>query len=173
MTRKEMAYMIAGILAIGIFLGVALSCLVAVRAAEAEEEPMMYSCWAMCQPGSEVLIRERPGKRAAVVGAVQSGDRMRTDQREKDGWLHVTGLASESGEGWIFEGYVVFTEPRETGAKMRIIGGGRVACRRWIGGKRKAWIRPGQEVTVYRMTGEWAVTNRGFIQSRYLEGVEE
>ena len=173
MTKRETAWLIAGVLAIGIFLGVALSCVVVIQAAGAEEYPMLYDCWVMCRPGSEVLIREKPGRRAEVVGAVRGGDRLRTDWREKDGWIHVIELANETGEGWIFEGYVVFTEPRETGARMRITGGGRVACRRWIGGKRKAWIRPGQEVTVYQMTGEWAVTNRGFIQSRYLEGVEE
>ena len=168
MTKKELSYLIAGVLAIGMFLGVALCCFVVINAAEADE--IYGQCWAICQPESEVLIREKPGKKAEVVGAVRSGYWMRTDWREKDGWLHVIDLANETGEGWIYEGYVVFTEPREVDAEMKIARGGRVACRRWIGGQRKAWAKPGTTVTVYWMTGEWAVTNKGFIQSQYLEG---
>ena len=56
-SRSELAWMIAGVLAIGMFLGVALSCFVVIRAAEAED--IRYPCWALCQPGTEVLIREK------------------------------------------------------------------------------------------------------------------
>lgn len=171
MTKREMVYMIAGILAIGIFLGVALSCFVVIRAAEAEDG-MEYYCWALCRPGSEVLIRERPGRRSAVVGAVTCGDRMRTDWREKDGWLHVTGLANETGEGWISTRYIVFTEPEMIEEEREIVGGGRVACRKWIEGKRYGWIRSGSFVQVYAMADGWAVTNKGYMQSRYIGGAE-
>lgn len=36
-SRRELAWLIAGVLAIGIFLGVAVSCFVVIQAAEAED----------------------------------------------------------------------------------------------------------------------------------------
>lgn len=175
-SRKELAWLIAGILAIGMFLGVAMACVVYISAAEAEDG-MMYNCWALCQPGNrdhpnEVLIREKPGKHAEVVGAVQCGDRMVTDGREKGGWIHVVQLANETGEGWISARYVVYAEPEIVNEAREIIGGGRVACRKWIDGKRTAWVRAGSYVTVYAMADGWAVTDVGYIQSRYIGGAE-
>ena len=175
MTKRELAWMIAGVLAIGMFLGVALSCFVAIRAAEAED--MRYPCWALCRPGTdeqpnEVLIRAKPEKRAEVVGAVSCGQRMITDGKEKSGWIHVTELANETGDGWISARYVVYCEPRMINAEREIVGGGRVACRKWIDGKRTAWAKSGSRVTVYAVADGWAVTSKGYIQSRYIGGGE-
>lgn len=161
-----------GVLAVGMFLGAALACTVYMSCAKAEDG-WYYSCWVICQPGSEVLIREKPGKRAEVVGAAAGGSRMRTDWREKNGWLHLVDVNNETGEGWISERYIVFTEPEKVDGEMVITGKGRVACRKWIDGKRSGWIQPGQTVTVYWKSDEWAVTSRGFIKSEYLGGAGE
>jgi hypothetical protein len=53
--------------------------------------------------------------------------------------------------------------------RMQICGKARVACRKTIGGKRRAWAKPGSTVTVYWISEEWAVTSKGFIASRWLE----
>ena len=174
MSKRERIIFEIMIFFLGLFAGVALSCAAYIGTADAEEG-IMGRCWVMCSPKTEdgrqneILIRERPGRKANVVGTVVGGDRLTTDWQEKDGWIHVVDLASEAGEGWIFEGYVVFAEPRRVDGEMTICRGGRVACRKWIDGKRKAWAKPGETVTVYWKTGEWAVTDRGYIQSMFLE----
>lgn len=176
MSKREMAWLIAGVFVLGLFAGVALSCFVVIRAAEAESG-MRYYCWALCRPGTnehpnEVLIRARPEKKAEIVGAVSCGTKMMTDWKERDGWIHVVDLACEAGEGWIYEGYVVFVEPEIICEEREIVGGGRVACRKWIDGKRTAWAKAGSYVEVYAMADGWAVTNKGYIQSRYIGGAE-
>ena len=178
MSKREKIIFEIGLIALGIFLGVALSCAVYMRAAEAEDG-FVGHCWVICKPTdshgkqNEVLIREKPGRKAEVVGTVTGGDMLITDWEEKDGWIHIIDLANETGDGWIFEGYIVFTEPRAVWKEMQICANGRVACRKYIGGKRTAWAQDGETVTVYWMTGEYAVTDRGFIQSEYMGGTEE
>lgn len=170
-SRKDLVWLIAGILAIGIFLGVALSCFIVIQAAEAEDG-MMYHCWILCKPGTEVMLREKPGKRAEVVGAMGCGQHMLTDGKEKSGYVHLVDVANETGDGWVYAGYVVYTEPEIVNEAREIIGGGRVACRKWIDGKRTAWAKSGSYVQVYATADGWAVTGKGYIQSRYIGGAE-
>lgn len=165
---RDIAWLIAGVVAIGIFLGVALACTVTLIST-AEAEDAQRECWIICQPGSEVLIREKAGKRAEIVGATCGGARMKTDGKQRNGYVHCIDMANESGEGWIYAGYVTFEEPVRLDLQGVIVGRGRVACRKCIGGKRKAWANPGDMVTVYWETGEWCVTNLGYIQAKYVE----
>jgi len=172
LTRTELAWMVAGILAIGMFMGVALSCFIYMNSAQAED--MHYYCWVMCRPGtgSEVMIREKPGKDGRIVGAAGCGTKLETDWKEKNGWIHVVELANESGEGWVHEGYVVFREPEMIGEAREIVGGGRVHCRKCVDGKHAAWAKAGSYVMVYAMADGWAVTEKGYIQSRFIGGAE-
>ena len=124
--------------------------------------------WVICGKDSYVNIRKGPGKNYEELGYAEAGYRLWTDGKEKNGWLHLVGLRLEAEEGWIFAGYVTGEEPEEIGREMMINANGRVACRRWIGGKRQRWARFGDIVTVYWMNGEWAATSRGYIQSKYL-----
>ena len=165
--KKDIAWLILGMILIGMFIGVCISCVVVINTAYADE--LTYDCWAMCQPGSEVMIREKPDRNGAVVGAVTCGTRMETDWQEKGEWIHLVGVSNETGEGWIHKGYVVFDEPYHIEAEGVITGKGRVACRKAIEGKRKGWVNAGSSVTVYWISQEWAVTDRGFISCDYLE----
>ena len=171
MTKSEIAWMMLGVLCIGIFIGVAASCIVVVNSANAEEE-LTYQCWVLCEPESDVLIRTGAGKRYSVCGSAMCGQLLWTDWKEKNGWLHIVDLKNETGEGWIYEGYVVFEEPDAVDKNMQVTGCRRVACRRWIDGKRKGWAKSGSSVFVYVITSEWAVTNKGYIQSDYLKNIE-
>lgn len=135
---------------------------------------MAEDCWVMCRPGTEgkpneVLIREKPGRRKAVVGAVSCGTQLETDGKQKAGWVHVINLANETGEGWISAEYVVFDQPYRIDGDGVIKGRGRVACRSSMNGKRSGWIQPGEMVTVYWISEDWAVTDRGYISTKYLE----
>lgn len=168
MSRREQVILVIVVFMLGMFAGVMTASLVYLGNAEAEEMEMTYKCWAVCQPGSEIMIRQKPNRRAEVVGAVTVGELMRTDWKEKDGWLHLVDVSNETGEGWIHEGYVVFEEPKEINREMTICSRGRVACRKWIGGERKRWVNNGDSVTVYLMTSEVAVTNWGFIMADYI-----
>ena len=91
------------------------------------------------------------------------------DGKTKNGFLHVTDLAAEESEGWISCGYVVYDEPEPVNAAGTVTGDGRVACRKWIGGKITGWVMPGDTVTVYYRSEEWCCTNNGYIRTAFLE----
>ena len=122
--------------------------------------------WAMCN--GFVNVRSSPDKRSAVSGYLDSGDPFETDGKEKEGFIRVSGFG-ENGDGWAFKGYVVTEQPEEVNARYVCIAKNRVACRKYIGGPRIGWLYNGANVTVYRMTSEWSVTNRGYIRSEWLE----
>ena len=111
LNSKERFWLELGLGAIGAFLGVAAFCLAVLLCSPACAESTRYSCWAFCQPDSEVLIREKPGKHAEIVGAVRCGTQLWTDWEERNGWIHLVDVNNETGEGWISEQYIVFDIP--------------------------------------------------------------
>jgi hypothetical protein len=65
--------------------------------------------------------------------------------------------------------YLVDEEPEYIGRTATVISKGRLSARRCIGGERVRWLKPGQIVTVWYMTSEWCVTDRGYVMTKYLE----
>lgn len=124
--------------------------------------------WVLCEPDGLVNIRSRAGGR--VVADARCGDVMWTDNRSRNGFLHVTELNAEVDEGWISGRYIVYDEPHEVNEQRTVTGDGRVACRKWIGGKIIRWAIPGDTVTVYWASREWAVTSAGYIRTAFLGG---
>ena len=162
--RKDIALAVALVLAIGILIGVALCCAQAlVVSAQAEDA----DCWVMCRDADYINIREAPRKKAQAGGRALAAMRLTTDGAERNGFLHVVGV-TEAGEGWIHSGYIVYSEPLALGREYMIMAEGRVACRKWIGGPRRCWVRDGDIVTVYYWTPEWCLTDRGYIRSDYV-----
>lgn len=129
--------------------------------------------WVICDPESYVNIRIGPGKKRAEVECAFCGDHLFTDSVEKNGYLHVVDMNAEDQEGWINLRYVVFDEPREVMTRLRIVSNARVACRKGVDGKIVRWVKNGDSVYVYWMSDTWAVTNRGYIQSRFIETASE
>ena len=130
------------------------------------------SAWVICKPGGLVHVRSKPG--GSVQGSVMPGREILTDGKVRNGWVHVVDLGAEDPEGWIHVGYIVTDEPEELmGAPATVTGEGRVACRESAGGSRikgkAGWIQPGETVQVFYLSEEWAVTNRGFVMTKYLE----
>jgi hypothetical protein len=91
-----------------------------------------------------------------------------TDGIRKAGFVHIVDCSMECSEAWVSERYLVEDQPTVLEIRVQIIGGGRVAARRYINGERQAWLKPGRELTVYAWTDEWAITNRGYVKTAYL-----
>ena len=126
-------------------------------------------CWVLCRPDSCVNLRETPKKNGAVFGGSMAGAVMKTDGKERNGFLRVYDLPAEETEGWISTRYIVYDEPVRIGCPLRVQAEGRVACRKWIGGKVIRWAYDGDSVLVYLMSGEWCVTEWGYIRTEFLE----
>ena len=131
-----------------------------------EVGPLTEGVWVLCQPDSFVYIRQKPSGRSGDIGYAECGDVFETDGRKKNGFLHVYASV-ETGEGWISLGYIVWEKPVKVFATRRIDSRGRVNARRTIGGKRRCWLRDGDQIRVYWMA-EWAVTNKGFVKAEYI-----
>jgi len=159
--RKDITWMVAGVLIFGIFLGIVLSCIVYLSVAAADSDG-----WIMCD--SYVNIRETPKKNGNKLGRLDAGDRIRTDDKVRNGFLHIIDAGTETGDGWVYAGYVVYDEPEWIDAQMVITGNGRVNARRWVDGPKKARLKPGTVVTVKWLGYDWALTNRGYIRSEYI-----
>ena len=122
----------------------------------------------ICNPKSYVNVRRSPKKGAEEIGRLDCGDSFLSDGKKKNGYIHVVGM-TEYGEGWIHKGYVVEDQPIIESLRGTIAATGRVKTRRYIGGKKLEWLEVCTDVWIYVMSDEWAVTNRGFIRTKYLE----
>ena len=160
---------IAAVVAFILFEGFGTVRMMRLFMSEAEAEGIQEECWILCRPGSYVSLREKPGKRAAEFGGALCGAKMWTDGTTRNGYLRVTEIAAEQDHGWVSARYVVYSEPREINCPLRIRSEGRVAVRKWIGGKIVKWMRDGDEILVYAMSDEWAVTEKGYIMTAFLE----
>lgn len=133
-----------------------------------EDDEYELRCWVLCQPDSYVNVREFAKKGNNEIGIMECGDAAYTDGRTKRGFLYLCGVANELGCGWIHKGYIVYAEPVIVTFETNIYSNGRVACWRSIEGTRRCWVNEGDTVTVYAVSDEWSVTNRGFIKTKYL-----
>ena len=144
---------------------VVLTALFACFTAFADE----YKVFILCNPKTPVIVRETPKKGAKETGRLDFGDDVWTDGRKKNGYLHVIGI-TEAGEGWVFAGNTVKDQPEQlTGARANIAATGRVMSYRWVNGKKNGWLQICDEVKVYAISEEWAVTNKGYIRMKFLE----
>ena len=125
----------------------------------------------LCNPGSEVNVRDRPSTKGSTEGRMILGETVETDETKTDNtgrvWYHCTNLGFEANEGWICAAYVVIDPVDLTEYEATIDANGRVAAYRSISGERD-WIKNGEAVHVYATAGEWAVTDKGYIRVKYL-----
>lgn len=124
--------------------------------------------WVLCQPNSYINVRPFPKKDTERSGYLMSGDRIFIDGTEKRGYMHVYGI-TEAGEGWVFKGYIVYSEPYEDGHRYPIHAKGRVAARRTVGGTRRKWLHDGDILTVYMVSDEWCLTSQGFVKTEFID----
>ena len=131
-------------------------------------EPITEQVWVLCDPESYVTLRIGPGKSKPDFGGVLCGAELWTDNKKQNGFLHVLEVPAECDTGWISAKYIVYDRPVEVNQRRVITGDGRVACRKWVDGKIKDWIMPGDQLTVFWMSPSWAVTSRGYIKSEFI-----
>ena len=171
--RKDFLCMVIGILVIGIFIGAVLASIVWVSTANGEDSSRAdrkgtEERWALCQPDSYLNIREEPKKGANICGWLYLGDRVETDGKVKNGYLHIIRASTETGDGWVAARYLMEIPPKVQTVTGTIESKSRVAARSQPGGKRNRWMKPGDKVTVYAFGSEWTVTDRGFIRSEFV-----
>lgn len=127
-----------------------------------------YPVFILCNPKTPVNVRMAPKKGTSIVGRLDFGDCVETDGVKRNGFLHV--YAGDGGDGWIHAGYVVEDQPEKTErAYASVAASGRVLTYKRIGGKRNKWLNIGDELKVYALSEEWAVTNKGYVRTKYLE----
>ena len=138
------------------------------------DDVWIEDAWVLCQKGSLVNIREKPSKSSSVIPSLmECGSEIHLDGKKKGSWLHCVNLSLEEDEGWIYEGYVTSREPVLVEKEAYIKSNGRVAARKSVGGDRVKWLKPNQKVTVQYFSGDWCITNFGYVQGEYIEFVEE
>ena len=128
-------------------------------------------CWVLCDPESHVTLRSGAGRKKLPVGSAECGTMLLTDSKERNGYLHVVDLAAEESEGWISVHYIVYDEPKKVNCSATVRSDGRVAVRKSVNGKITGWLKNGETIRVIWTSGEWSVTNRGYVMSEYLEMV--
>lgn len=142
-----------------------LAVIISVSSAVCED----YMVFVLCDPRTPVNVRASPKKGSSIAGRLDFGDWAETDGEVRNGYLHIYGIG-EMGEGWIHAGYIVPDKPEKVEkAYGTISASGRVTSYRRIGGKRYKWLKIGDDVKIYALSAEWAVTSKGYIRTKYLE----
>ena len=164
-----------GILKLVIALFFILLLLVAIyNNAHAEERVETETVWILCKPNSGgVNLREKTKKSSREIGGAFCGDELQTYDVEKNGYLHVVNLAAEDTEAWISLRYIVYSPPIEIEMEMQIKAKGKVNVRKWVDGPHLRYVHNRDVVYVYWMSTEWAVTNKGYIKSEFLDYIVE
>lgn len=135
----------------------------------ASESVITHEMFVICRSDDYIHIRLKPSKKSQSIGWLECGDSVMCDGKEKNGFTHVIGI-TEYNEGWVYTGYLVDEPPIDSGeAPYYICSNARVACRKSIDGKRRCWANPMETLKVLFYTDEWCLTNKGFVQTRYLD----
>lgn len=152
-----------------VIVAIVWACVFVLQSVGMAEEYM--EAWVICQPNDYVNVRMNPSKRSTVVGYAEAGDEILVSDMEKNGFVCCYSIG-ESSCGWIHKGYVVYEKPVKVDVTATVASNKRLAARKYIGGKARKWLKNQDEVTVYWMTDEWCVTNKGFVMTKYLEVYE-
>jgi hypothetical protein len=124
----------------------------------------------ICKPDGEVNVRGEPRLKSAIVGCVFFAQRVVSDGKEKNGFVHIINLPAEDDNGWIYKGLLVRDQPIPSSGRCMVYNAERVACRKYASTKSqvKKWLKDGSEVKVYAISEEWCVTNYGYIKTEFL-----
>ena len=140
-----------------------------LASAEAEENV----AYAICVKDDVVNVRSSPKARGEWIGYLNPGDMVRMDGKKQNGYVHCIDMNTESGDGWVFAGYLVDDKPELMDCPAVIVSNGRLAARKYVDGKRTRWLKPNATVHIYYMSEKWCSTDCGYVQTKYLKPEEE
>lgn len=132
-------------------------------------EQKTETAYIVCMPDDHVNVRPTSGKRGTPLGWLDPGDAVELDGMARNGYWHCVNMSLEETEGWVYSGYIVYDQPVFVDCDAKIVSPGRLAARKYIGGRRTRWLKRGAKLHVYYMSEYWCVTNCGYVQSQYLE----
>lgn len=155
------------IVAIAVAVWLAVTLYLSFGLGEAQAEDRYTTMYVICD--DYVNVRATPNKKQEPIGRFETGDAVTLDGKKKNGYVHCVDLLFESCEGWVFAGYLTNDKPEKVNRQATIVSNGRLAARKYIGGRRTRWLKKGATVTVWSWSNEWALTNCGYVQSKYLE----
>lgn len=130
---KVLAVLVVAEMALMLLIGASLG----------EVEPFQETRYVFCDGVLNVRMSPRSG--SEITGYLFCGDEVTVDDYSKDGaWVHVTGLPTEYGEGWIAYRYTSAEEVEllEEETLAVVEANGRVAVRAGIAGERVRWTSP-------------------------------
>ena len=131
------------------------------------------TAYAICVMDDVVNIRATPKTKGEWIGYLNPGDEVHPDGKKQNGYVHCVDMNTESGEGWVFAGYLVSDCPKLVDRDAVIMSNGRLAARKYVDGKRTKWLKPNAMLHVYYMSEEWCSTNCGYVQTKFLRLEEE
>lgn len=147
-----------------ILIVVAFSCVISPCLAAYDGVDEYYI---ICKPGTSVNVRISPNSHAEVIGSKFFSDQVFVD-KERNGFVHITNLNSEYTEGWVSKGLIVDDKPIEVNTVGVIVSNARVAGRKYVNGKVVCWLNNGTEITIYAVSDEWCVTDKGYVKSEFI-----
>lgn len=152
------------ILVFWVLLTLALILIGLINPVTAEADRMGF---VLCDPDSTVNLRFEPRKTGTAIAYLECGDALILDGKQKGEWLHV--VTGDENGAWVHKGYIVgikvTIDTFEAQAKTK------VRTRNQVNGRLTGTVKKGQKVTVYAYSEECCFTNRGYIKTKYLEGV--
>lgn len=158
---RVLAALLALVLAIGFITGSIIL--------KASAEANTVTAWVMCQPGDWVNARVRGSRSSMSIGMLETGHPVEVTGKTEHGYAQCIKTGLENDEAWIHSGYLVFDEPKWSGAEAEVVCKGVVLCRKYVDGPVRKRLAGGSIVQIFWKTDEWCVTNYGFIKTEYLE----
>ena len=140
---------------------------VATEIDRAHAEEITTPGFILCK--SYVLIRMAPSRKAPEIGQLDPAELIEIDGKTTDGFAHIVAPC----DGWVWAGYITFSEPKQVNTAATVTAPKRVYCRKWCDGpqvEERPYLISGSEVKVYWLSNDWAITNRGFVRTEWLEG---
>ena len=140
---------------------------VATEIDRAHAEEITTPGYILCK--SYVLIRMSPSRKAPEIGQLDPAEPIVIDGKTRAGFAHIV----EPCDGWVWAGYITFSEPKQVNTTATVTAPKRVYCRKWCDGPtvdERPYLITGSEVKVYWLSQDWAITNRGFVKTEWLEG---
>lgn len=136
--------------------------------AESYDEDLI-EVWVLCCPDSYVNARLFPNRKGDIIGRLETGYKLYTDEVTRNGFLHCVGASLESSEVWVYKGYLIYDEPVIVNEEIEIRSRNRVIARKAIGGKKRCYVKCDDTVVVYYAGFDWSITNKGYIKTEFLD----